>query len=79
MKIVKLLVTSVMIFGMAVSSAMAIQAAPQAADKAKEMMEKNKDKGNSAAAHANAEAKKAAGQAQAEVSKNKPKPNKPPK
>lgn len=54
-----------------VSNASAFQAAPPSSEKAKEMMKKNAEKGNSAEAKANAAAKKAEGKAKAEAAKAK--------
>jgi len=60
--------------GFMISSATAFQAAPQSAEKAKEMMEKNADKGKSDEAKMKAEVKKEEGQAKADAAKAKPKP-----
>lgn len=70
------IMTALVALGFTLTSANAFQAAPQSAEKAKEMMEKNADKGKSAAAKAKAKTKKAEGKAKAEAAKNKPKPPK---
>ena len=68
-KLVNIITISTMVIGLSMSNAMAFQAAPQSADKAKEMMEKNADKGKSAEAKMKAAEKKMEGKAKAEKAK----------
>jgi len=75
-KYLKAITMTVVTASFVISSASAFQAAPQSAEKAKEMMEKNADKGNADQAKAKAEMKKMEGHAKAEAAKKKPKPPK---
>lgn len=73
-KFITLIAASTMIAGLSLSSAMALQAAPQSAEKAKEMMKMNDDKGNSAEAKMKAEQMKMEAKAKADTAKMKEKP-----
>ncbi len=71
-KYLKVITMAVVATSFAISNASAFQAAPQSAEKAKEMMDKKADKGKSEEAKAKAEMKKMEGKAKA--AKTKPKP-----
>ncbi len=73
-KLINLITLSTMVVGFTVASASAFQAAPESAAKAKEMMEKNADKGKAEKAKMDAMPKKMEGEAKAEAAKMKEKP-----
>tara|TARA_R110002096_G_scaffold416576_3_gene619561 strand:- start:5367 stop:5603 length:237 start_codon:yes stop_codon:yes gene_type:complete len=73
-KYLKVITMAVVATSFAISNASAFQAAPQSAEKAKEMMDKKADKGKAEETKAKAEMKKMEGKAKAEAAKTKPKP-----